>query len=263
MQGHSSLGASWVIQRRVIGALLMREVLTRFGRHNIGFLWLFVEPMTFTLGVTTLWTLTGAAHGSNLPIVAFAVTGYSSILLWRNMPGRCIGAIGPNLSLMYHRHVKVIDVFAARLLLEGGGATISFAILSFFFSAIGWISPPEDIGKVLFAWFMLAWFGSALAVLLGAWSERSEIIDKLWGPASYILIPLSGAAFMVDALPKVAQNIILLVPMVHGVELLREGYFGSSFKAHYSIPYMTLVCTGLTLLGLAKTRQISRTVMPE
>jgi ABC-type polysaccharide/polyol phosphate export permease len=263
MHSHSSLSASWAIQRRVIGALLMREVLTRFGRHNIGFLWLFVEPMTFTLGVTTLWTLTGAAHGSNLPIVAFAVTGYSSILLWRNMPGRCIGAIGPNLSLMYHRYVKVVDIFAARLLLEGAGATISFAILSLFFSAIGWISPPEDIGKVLFAWFMLAWFGSALAVLLGAWSERSEIVEKLWGPASYILIPLSGAAFMVDALPKVAQNIILFFPMVHGVELLREGYFGSNFKAHYSITYMVLVSTGLTLLGLAKTRQISRTVTPE
>ncbi|MEG2974628.1 MAG: capsule polysaccharide export ABC transporter permease, partial [Comamonas sp.] len=103
----------------------MREVLTRFGRHNIGFLWLFVEPMLFTLGVTTLWTLADMAHGSSLPIVAFALTGYSSVLLWRNMPSRCIGAVGPNLALMYHRHVKVVDIFAARLLLEVAGATIS------------------------------------------------------------------------------------------------------------------------------------------
>jgi ABC-type polysaccharide/polyol phosphate export permease len=34
----------------VLGALLIRELLTRYGRHNIGFLWLFVEPMIFTLG---------------------------------------------------------------------------------------------------------------------------------------------------------------------------------------------------------------------
>jgi ABC-type polysaccharide/polyol phosphate export permease len=263
MQSPTPLGSSWQIQRRVIGALLMREILTRFGRHNIGFLWLFVEPMIFTLGVTALWTIAGASHGSNLPIVAFAVTGYSSVLLWRNMPSRCIGAIGPNLALMYHRHVKVIDVYASRLLLEGGGATISFAVLGLFFSAIGWMRTPEDIGKVLFAWFLLAWFGCSLALLMGAWSEQSEIVEKLWGPASYLLFPLSGAAFMVDALPQVAQEFILLLPMVHGVELLREGYFGSTFKAHYSVSYMVLVCTILTLLGLAKTRQISRTVMPE
>jgi ABC-type polysaccharide/polyol phosphate export permease len=241
----------------------MREVITRFGRHNIGFLWLFVEPMLFTLGVTALWTLAQTAHGSNLPIAAFALTGYSSVLMWRNMPGRCIGAIGPNLALMYHRHVKVIDIFAARLLLEGGGATISFVVLGLFFTAIGWISPPEDVGKVLFAWFMLAWFGCSLALLMGAWSEQSEVIEKLWGPCSYLLFPLSGAAFMVDALPKAAQDVVLTLPMVHGVELLREGYFGSTFKAHYDINYMAVVCAGLTLFGLVKTRKISRTVMPE
>lgn len=241
----------------------MREVITRFGRHNIGFLWLFVEPMLFTLGVTALWTLAQAAHGSNLPIAAFALTGYSSVLMWRNMPSRCIGAIGPNLALMYHRHVKVIDIFAARLLLEGGGATISFVVLGMFFTGIGWIKPPEDVGKVLFAWLMLAWFGCSLALLMGALSEQSEIVEKLWGPCSYLLFPLSGAAFMVDALPKAAQDFVLMLPMVHGVELLREGYFGSIFNAHYDLSYMVVVCTGLTLFGLVKTRKISRTVTPE
>ena len=258
-----SLSASWAIQRRVIGALLMREILTRFGRHNIGFLWLFVEPMMFTLGVTALWTLSGASHGSNLPIVAFALTGYSSVLLWRNMPARCIGSITPNLALMYHRHVKVVDIFASRLLLETGGATISFVVLALLFTALGLVKPPEDVSKVVFAWFMTAWFGLSLAILMGALSEKSEIIEKLWHPASYLLFPLSGAAFMVDALPSTAQEFVLLLPMVHGVELLREGYFGSTFKAHYSMPYMALWCAGLTILGLAKTREISRTVTPE
>ena len=37
-----SLLHSLRVQRRVIGALFMREALTRYGRHNIGFLWLFV-----------------------------------------------------------------------------------------------------------------------------------------------------------------------------------------------------------------------------
>lgn len=259
----SSLYRSWAIQRRVIGALLLREILTRYGRHNIGFLWLFVEPMLFTLGVTALWTAVKATHGSDLPIVAFAISGYSSVLLWRNMPTRCIGAITPNLSLMYHRQVKVIDIYIARLLLEAAGASISFVVLTLFFSFIGWLTLPEDMLKVTIAWLLLAWFGSAFAILMGAMSERSEIIEKLWHPASYLLFPLSGAAFIVDALPKGAQDIILLLPMVHGTELLREGYFGSHFKAHYDIFYMVCVCLALTLFGLAKTREVSRSVVPE
>lgn len=258
-----SLRRSWAIQRRVIGALFLREVLTRFGRHNIGFLWLFVEPMIFTLGVAALWAFAKLGHGSNLPIIAFAVTGYSSVLLWRNMPSRCIGAIGPNLALMYHRNVKAADIFAARLLLEVGGASMSFIVLATFFSAIGWMTPPEDVLKVIFAWIMLAWFGASLAIFLGALSTQSEIVEKFWHPASYLLFPLSGAGFMVDALPVQAQNTILMLPMVHGVELLREGYFGSKFKAHYDMAYMALFCVGLTFLGLVKIREIARTVTPE
>ncbi|PTD16751.1 ABC transporter permease [Sphingomonas fennica] len=263
MDSVAALREAWVIQRRVIGALFLREVLTRFGRHNIGFLWLFVEPMLFTLGVTALWTATKSLHGSSLSIVTFAITGYSSVLLWRNMPARCIGALQPNLSLMFHRQVKAMDIYIARILLEASGATVSFVVLSIVFLSIGWIQMPEDLLKVVGGWLMLAWFGAALALLMGSLSEEYELVDKLWHPLSYLLFPMSGAAFLVDALPPPMQNIVLLLPMVHGIEYLRDGYFGSQFTAHHDIAYMTLVCLGLTLLGLAQLRKIGRAVVPE
>lgn len=254
---------SGAIEWRVVHALLMREMLTRFGRHNIGFLWLFVEPMLFTLGVTALWTVAKPLHGSALPIAAFALTGYSAVLLWRNMPSRTLGSVEPNLALMYHRNVKVIDIFAARLLLEAGGATASFVVLSIVFIAVGMIEPPENVLQVAAGWFMLTWFGFSLAILLGALNEEYEIVEKLWHPSAYLLFPLSGAAFLVDALPAPAQHYILYLPMVHGVEYVREGYFGSQIRAHYDLQYMALCNTLLLLLGMAQLRKISRKVIPE
>lgn len=251
------------IQGRVIGALLMREIITRFGRHNLGFLWLFAEPMMFTLGVTILWNLLGANHGSGLPITAFAITGYSSVLIWRNTVSRTSTSITPNLSLMYHRNVRVIDIFAARILLEISGATISFLILSLIFISLGWINPPEDILKVLAGWFLLIWFGAALALTIGALTERSELIEKIWHPISYLLFPLSGAAFMVDWLVPSFQKLVLLLPMVNGVELLREGYFGSAVHAHYNILYTTVFCLCLSFIGLSLAREAGRRVEPE
>lgn len=258
-----SLLRSLRVQGRVIHALLLREILTRYGRHNIGFLWLFIEPMIFTLGVTALWTAMKAFHGSTLPIAAFALSGYSSVLLWRNMPGRSIGAIEPNLSLMYHRNVRVIDIFISRLLLEAAGATVSFVVLSVVFIAVGMISPPEDVLKVVGGWLMLAWFGSALGMLLGGLSEEFELVEKLWHPASYLIFPLSGAGFLVDALPAQAQNFLLYLPMVNGVEYLREGYFGSQVVAHHDMLYVGMVNMALSLLALAQVRKISPLVRPE
>lgn len=258
-----TLATSWTIQRRVIAALLMREILTRYGRHNIGFLWLFAEPMLFTLGVTALWTLSNAHEISSIPIVAFAITGYSSVLLWRSMPARCISAIEPNLALLHHRNVRLIDVFASRILLELVGTSISFVALVLFFWGLEWLNPPEDVLEVFAAWLMLSWFGAALAIFLGALSGSSELVEKFWHPAAYILFPLSGAAFLVDSLPKVAQDLVLLLPMVHGVEFLREGYFGSAIKAHYDMAYMASWNAALTALGLLRLHAISKQVRPE
>jgi capsular polysaccharide transport system permease protein len=263
MRAETTLRQSLGIQLRVVGALLMREVITRYGRHNIGFFWLFAEPMIFTLGVAALWTATQSVHSGHLPIIAFAVTGYSSVLLWRNMPNRLVGAVEPNLSLLHHRNVKIFDIYLSRLALEAVGATISFTVLTSIFTTMGWMQPPEDIGMVLLGWLMLAWFGSALAITVGAISERTEIVDKVWHPITYLTFPLSGAAYVVDWLPPAAQNAVLYLPMVHGVELLREGYFGSAVRSHYDLTYMASVCLGLTLLGLLQVRHISGRVTPE
>lgn len=251
------------IQADVLWALVLREVMTRYGRHNIGFLWLFVEPMMFTLGVTALWTISGMHHGSALPITAFALTGYSVVLLWRNMPGRCVGALGPNSVLLYHRNVKIMDIFLSRLLLEAAGATISFALLAIIFILIEWVPPPEDVFTILEGWLLTAWFGASLAILLGAWSEQSEMVEKIWHPAAYLLFPMSGAAFMVDSLPVKMQQILLWLPMIHGTEMIRDGFFGSRVRTHYDVGYMALCCMVLSALALAFERKTSRNYVVE
>jgi len=258
-----SLASHFRVQRRVIDALLRREMLTRYGRHNIGFMWLFAEPMMFTLGITALWTATKSLHGSDLPIVAFALTGYSSVLLWRNMPGRCIGALQANLPLMYHRNIQVLDIYIARLLLEFGGATISFAVLSIIFISIEWMQPPDDFMTVAAGWLLIAWFGCALAIGLGALSHFYDLVDKLWHPFAYLLFPLSGAAFLVAALPVFAQEIVLWMPIVHGVEMVREGFFGTRARAIYDVNYLLSFNLVLSVISLIAMRYVTRRVVLE
>lgn len=259
---NTSLLKSFKIQMRVVGALTLREVLTRYGRHNIGFLWLFVEPMLFTIVITALWNATKDAHGFKLPITAFAVTGYSSVLLWRNMVSRCSGAMTPNIGLLFHRNVKILDVFFARILLELVGATTAFIALSSIFIALGFMELPQDILKVIVGWVMLTWFGASLALVIGTLSERSEMVEKIWTPMQFLLFPLSGVGFMVDWLAPNFQKVVLQLPMVHGVEILREGYFGNSVRSHYDLGYMATVCLCLTFLGLHLAKATARQINP-
>ncbi len=251
------------IQMRVISALLMREILTRYGRHNVGFLWIFFEPMMFTLGVAGIWSGLEVTHGAALPIVAFAVTGYSTVLLWRNATGRCALAIIPNQSLLYHRNVRVLDIFLARILLEVSGATMSLVFLCIFFSIIGTMHPPADVTKMVLGWIYMAIFSTGLALTVGALTERSETVERIWHTTAYLMFPLSGAVFMVDWIPQKYQQYALWIPMVNGTELIRSGYFGTLVKPHYNVTYMIFVDLIMLAVGLFMVRDTSKRVEPE
>lgn len=248
------------IQWRVIRALVLRETLTRYGRDNFGFAWLFLEPALFTLGVAAIWSAMQVTHGSSISIAAFALTGYSVLLAWRNVANRCIGAIEPNKALLYHANVTCLDVVLARALLEVCGATGSFLLLAAAFVAAGEAPPPEDIPFLVFAWTLLCWFSVALGLVIGACSELSPLVDRAWHVAVYLLFPASGAVFLVEWLPERLQSTLGLLPTVQLTEMVRDGYFGSRFASHYALPYVVGVNLALSCAGLAFTRRVAARV---
>ena len=252
-----------MIQKRVIGALLMREIITRYGRNNIGFLWLFVEPLLMTLMILLLWGAARANQYSDLNIIAFTLTGYPLAMMWRNVSNRAIGAISANTSLLYHRNVRVLDTLFARMLLEIAGATIAQIAIVGVLILIGWIPTPADVFYMLMAWLLMAIFAIGLGLVICSIAFKVEAFGKIWGTFSFVMLPLSGVFFFVSSLPQQAQQYVLWMPMVHGTEMFRQGYFGASVITHESISYIVLCNLVLLLLGFIMVNDFSKGVEPE
>lgn len=225
-------------QVRVWKALLAREVLTRYGRHNIGFLWLFVEPMLFIGALAALWSLVKVKTMPGISIPAFALTGYSSVLLWRNAATRATQAVSTNWALLYHRAVSPMDLYLVRIGLEVVAATGSLLILGALFTLTGVMQPPADLFKVILAWLLLVLFAFGFGCLVGALASMSDTFERVWHMLTYLLFPVSGAVFMVHWLAPAARDAVLWLPMVHGVEMLRSGWFGPAAATYESPGYL-------------------------
>ena len=244
-----SINQSLNIQKNVIGALLMREIITRYGRNNIGFLWLIVEPLLVTLIIALMWGVRGKAN-SGINIYAFMLTGYPLMMMWRQAANRCIGAISANQGLLYHRNIRVFDVYLARVLLEVLGASMALIVLMAGFYVLGMIKAPSNMLYMTMAWVLMAWFGLGLGFTIGVLSHISDFFKRVWQALSMALMFVSGAFYLVDSLPTVAQKIALKIPMVHGTEMLRHGYFGDAIRTHESIGFIVVVNLILTLVGM-------------
>src|ERR1700761_385380 len=113
----SSFRRGLAVQANVIGALIMRELHTRYGRENIGYLWMILEPSLLAIAVASLHQ--GGSHGAGLPPVPFAIGGYCNFMIFRSIVGRGETAIEANKPLLFHRSVTIFDMLASRALLEG------------------------------------------------------------------------------------------------------------------------------------------------
>ncbi|OOF45073.1 ABC transporter permease [Rodentibacter trehalosifermentans] len=254
---------SLAIQGRVINALLMREIITRYGRKNLGFLWLFVEPLLLTFVIVMMWKFLRADKVSTLNIIAFVMTGYPMAMMWRNASNRSISSISANLSLLYHRNVKVLDTIFTRVLLEVAGASIAQILFMAVLIAIGWIPIPQDVLYMLIAWFLMAIFAFGLGLIICSIAQHVDFFGKIWGTLSFVLLPLSGAFFFVHSLPTSAQNMALWLPMIHGTEMFRHGYFGDTVVTYESIGFLIVSDLVLLLIGLVMVRNFSRGVEPQ
>lgn len=233
---------------RVLKSFLIRDLIAQYGRHNIGFLWAILEPMILCAGVATIWAIAKPPFVHGLPIVAFVITGYMPLTLFRHLTGPVSRLFRRSVGLLVHRQLGLLDIFMSRMALEFAGTTMAFAVIYltlYFARAADFV---HDYRLVVWGWLLLTWFCIGLGACIAASTELSESVVHFIQPIQYLSVPLSPTFYMVSWLPLTAQNILYWNPLTHPYEMIRAGFFGPSVHASYD-PMVTFVA-GLALMAI-------------
>jgi capsular polysaccharide transport system permease protein len=246
-------------QLRSIQALMIRDMMLRYGRNNIGFLWVVLEPMILTAGVLVIFSSVKSTYEHGTHVVALVLTGYMPLTLWRHTTNNGVFLLRRSASILYHRKLTLLDTFLARMGLELIGTTTAFMAVYGLLFAAGIIQAIDDVGTLIVAWLMLGFLGAGLSLVFAALTEYAESSERFIQPFQYLLVPLSGIFFMVDWLPTTAQNLIWFNPMTHCIEMFRAGFFGEYIGTYYDAWYplawvFLLWALGLFFLDLARQR---------
>ena len=255
--------SGWRIQRRVIGALMTRELITRFGRENIGFLWIMVEPLLFASLVGLLWRYMHGPEEHGVSVVAFIASGYIPLTFFRNAANRSVLVFTANGSLMYHRQIKVLDFVFVRILIEAIGGIMAFVFIGTILIAVNELPVPSDLGALVAGWFLYCLFTLSLCLILAPLSEVSEVLEKMMPVTTYVMIPFSGAFNMTSWLAPAAQKFMYYSPFVQAMELMRYGIFGDSVNAHWDVSVPLVASMILSLIGLSLCRRVRRRLVVE
>lgn len=254
---------SWAIQVRVIHALMIRELITRFGRENIGFLWIMAEPLLFAGLVGIMWHFMKGATEHGVSIVAFVGTGYIPLTLFRHCVARSVASLSANQSLLYHRQIKIVDFILARFIIELLGGMMAYLFMALFLILIGEFPIPENLGLLLAGWLLYGLFCFSICLILAPLSEISEAMEKFIPVTTYLMIPFSGSFYMVSWMTPGTRDFLLLSPFVNAMEMMREGIWGGKVTAYYD-PWIPIGCSIIfAIIGLALCRHVRRILTVE
>jgi capsular polysaccharide transport system permease protein len=250
-------------QSRVVGALLIREVYTRFGRAGLGFAWIVAEPLVFAVPVLLVWSAVRNPYEHGIRMMPFLWSGYLPLLLFRHVGARMLLFVRVNAGLLYHRQVTIFDIFLARFLLEvcsNLSAVVASFVLFYAFDVLDW---PRDLPMFYLGYFYMIWWSAAIGLIIGGLSERSEWVEKIWQPVSYLYIFFSGFMYMAAWLPPALRSWAVLSPPLQAYEIIRAGMFGAAVKTYGDPMYATWTLAVLSLIGLVLMREARKYVVAE
>lgn len=257
------LASGWRIQRRVISALMIRELVTRFGRENIGFLWMMAEPLLFAGLVGIMWRFMHGPEEHGVSITAFIATGYIPLTVFRQSVTRATKIFTVNGSLLYHRQVKILDFIFVRFLIEVIGAMMAFVFIAIILGMLNQFPVPANLGALIGGWVLYCMWVFSLCLVLAPLSELSDIFEKLMPVTVYISIPFSGTFTMVSWLAPNFRPYMLLSPFVSPMELIRYGVFGDKVDALWDITVPISATMVLTVIGLSLCRRVRQRLVVE
>jgi len=250
------------IQASVIRALILRELQDRFGRDNIGYLWVIGEPLMLATVISTLHYVGGHATGESTSMqpFPFTVLGYCFFIIFRNIFNRSESAIEMSLPLLYHRIITPLDIMYSKIIVDILGCVSSCVVLMTIGIMLGIADFPVRPLYVFFGLFQICWISLGSALVVASYTYEGHLLKRFVHPFTYFMMPLSGAFITMNILPIWARSFMAWNPLMSIFETIRYGQFPNA-ESRYIFPgYTMAVSAGLTYWGLIAIRRMSRRI---
>lgn len=241
-------------QRSVLGALILRDMRTRFGRTALGFAIAVAWPLTHLLVMVGVAEAVSRVVPLGTNSTVFFATGIMPYILCL-YPGRMMMlSIEQNKPMLLFPVVKVIDIVLARAFLEMTTAVCVLILFcgSLFVIGIDFIPREPEIAVAAVALTIL--YGVAFGLL----SCILIVLFPMWIAAFFALMILqwltSGAMQLPSLLPTWALDYIVYNPLFHCIGWLRSAYYDGYADGYLDPLYVVQISMIMLLVGLAGER---------
>jgi len=239
------------VQCRVVHALILRDVKSRFGGRRLGFLWALLEPCLFISLFVAMFYLIGRSSQSGVALPLFFVSGIAPFLMFRDLYSSISGEAKNMSPLLMFPQVSRIDLIVANLIVNVLLSIAVFILLLTGCYMMGYTFHVENPLGVLRALTLMVLMGLGLGLFIGSLVIRYEFISSVsQAVLGRPLFLASGLFFTAEMLPPAAREYALYNPILHLIESIRSEMFESFDSRYVDLPYVVTFIIILLGFGL-------------
>jgi capsular polysaccharide transport system permease protein len=244
------------MQARVLFALIMREMTTRYGRSAGGYVWAVLEPAGTLAMLSFVFSFIARrpALGDNFPI--FFATGYMAFHFYMDVSRVVSASVVANRALLTFPRVTIMDTIIARFLLQ----LITLTSVTFLiFSVLLTIFDDQiavNFRHIFIASALASFLGLGVGVLNSVLFVSSPTWQTTFGIINRPLFLISGVFFTFEDMPRAVREILWWNPLMHVTALMREGFYPIYDPDWVSVSYVLFFASVPFLAGVLLMRTL-------
>ncbi|MGF3023032.1 ABC transporter permease [Methylobacterium aquaticum] len=241
------------VQLDVLGALILRDIRTRFGGTMWGYSIAVLWPCAHVLVITAIYAIMRKPTPIGDSIVLFAVSGLSPYIILNYMSRKMMEGPLQNKQLIYFPQVKFFDVVMSRAIVEVCTSSLSIFLVFFIAACCGANIVPHDAYP--FCEGMLL----ALCFAMGAGFLNVFISQVMPQWLMLVIAPIlilyftSGTVIVVEAMPAVVYDYVQWNPLMHIVKVCRSAFY-PGYGMDADVMFVLIVSGAMALIGLLGIR---------
>lgn len=248
---------------RTIGALILREMQTTYGRTPGGYLWAILEPVGGTALLTLIFSISFRTPPIGTNFALFYATGVVPFMYYNDIAQKVSQSLSYSRPLLVYPAVTFVDALLARLLTNMlSGLLVAYIVflgLELFFDT----RTAPHLGHIGLSMAMATAFGMGVGTMNCYLFTAFPVWSKVWLILNRPLFIISCVFFIFDSVPKPYQDWLWYNPLVHVIGQMRHGFY-PSYRADYVDPlYVFGVSLVLFTVGLALLLRYHRDLLSD
>lgn len=252
--------ARWATPR-AIGALILREISTTYGRSPGGYVWAIMEPAAGIALLTLVFSIGFRTPPLGTSFALFYAAGILPLMMYTDISSKLAQTVQFSRALLTYPRVTFLDALIARFVLNLlTQLMVHFILLGFI---LVYLKPTTtlDFSKIGQAYLLTLSLALGIGTLNSFLTMAYPVWQTAWAILNRPLFLISCVFFIFESVPQPYADYLWFNPIVHIAGLMRDGFYPFYKPTYVSVAYPLMISLGSALAGLLLLRRYHRDML--